>query len=101
YAVSCCLPSLPTRRSSDLGFFQLRGFGSTENHGTHLGVLKTPCNSKLRYGGAHFFGQGIELFRLGDLRLSVFGFKTGPQPLVTRSEEHTSELQSRENLVCR
>src|SRR2546427_9176971 len=26
---------------------------------------------------------------------------TGPRPLSTRSEEHTSELQSQSNLVCR
>src|SRR5690606_41089936 len=31
----------------------------------------------------------------------VPGWKTGMGPGVVRSEEHTSELQSRENLVCR
>src|SRR6266571_8174128 len=29
------------------------------------------------------------------------GFRRAPQPVVERSEEHTSELQSHVNLVCR
>src|SRR5690606_41441980 len=41
-------------------------------------------------------------FAVGDFRLSV---ENGPDARhgggATRSEEHTSELQSRENLVCR
>src|SRR5690606_39906873 len=33
--------------------------------------------------------------------LVVFALAAGALPLLQRSEEHTSELQSRENLVCR
>src|SRR5690606_41183408 len=45
--------------------------------------------------------------RLGELARDLVGRLAGPQvddlrpPLAGRSEEHTSELQSRENLVCR
>src|SRR5690606_39571681 len=35
------------------------------------------------------------------LRLTDAMVHTGPQFLQARAEEHTSELQSRENLVCR
>src|SRR5690606_40450470 len=36
------------------------------------------------------------------LEAILVGFETAkPQPACVRSEEHTSELQSRENLVCR
>src|SRR5436309_8869731 len=47
----------------------------------------------------------IRLFRL-EPRESLVGLlvrnrRGGPQEIPGRSEEHTSELQSRENLVCR
>src|SRR5690606_41924141 len=57
--------------------------------------------------------SGGRIARLGLSRMSsVFGLKvrpstaivlpsTDPPHAATRSEEHTSELQSRENLVCR
>src|SRR5690606_40107826 len=44
---------------------------------------------------------------LAGIILAIFGLhkygRSGPSPLLLsgRSEEHTSELQSRENLVCR
>src|SRR6266700_5571818 len=42
------------------------------------------------------------LFRPGaDHRQDPGGRRPSPWPAGTRSEEHTSELQSRENLVCR
>src|SRR5690606_40169715 len=42
-------------------------------------------------GDAHY-GLGLAQFSRGDYQAALFEF---------RSEEHTSELQSRENLVCR
>src|SRR2546430_8098393 len=36
-----------------------------------------------------------------DLRQERTGAHRRPRPRVTRSEEHTSELQSQSNLVCR
>src|SRR5690606_39813657 len=86
------LHSFPTRRSSDL----LR---SDTGHD----VLRTRPGLRCSGGGA------------GDSHVSTRSVRTpsGPLPLLvgwsinaqsgrkTRSEEHTSELQSRENLVCR
>src|SRR5436309_11707775 len=45
---------------------------------------------------AHLVGDPIEHERVDSVALAP-----GIDPLVLRSEEHTSELQSRENLVCR
>src|SRR5690606_39434407 len=88
------LHSFPTRRSSDLS--------------TH-GELRIGCIG-LRHGVA---GGEIEIVGHGPSSLSVHrkrqdGPLFGPLPVAvppiifpSRSEEHTSELQSRENLVCR
>src|SRR3712207_8486246 len=47
--------------------------------------------------GHHRLGVGVLGLEVGD-HLRVVGIL---QPLVRRSEEHTSELQSRQYLVCR
>src|SRR2546430_13566540 len=39
--------------------------------------------------------------RLRRLRRGRTAYRTGPASFVFRSEEHTSELQSQSNLVCR
>src|SRR5690606_39627440 len=81
--------SFPTRRSSDL---QPRG--------------------QLRCGGAHQFGKpGCARRGIGVVHApggaeegterEVGGRRLVEPALGPRSEEHTSELQSRENLVCR
>src|SRR5690606_41580513 len=68
------LPSFPTRRSSDLEGVRLRHVG--------LGLVVVVVRDEVLDGVVRH-----ELAELvGELR---------------RSEEHTSELQSRENLVCR
>src|SRR5207302_9837793 len=87
--VAGALPSVPTRRSSDLG-------------GRH------------RHPGAGVDGAADRLQRVGRARGRArpdrrrppaegreAGARTGDRGGTTRSEEHTSELQSRENLVCR
>src|SRR5690606_41337179 len=70
------LHSFPTRRSSDL-----------------------PCdNHRHRHGSTPEIRHSKQIFDLIDhrrYRLAALHFSCG------RSEEHTSELQSRENLVCR
>src|SRR5438270_13908044 len=69
------LHSFPTRRSSDLIFSELRA------HVTHL----------------------PQLF-LGKLAVGGFLLEVRGEPRTSRrkrSEEHTSELQSQSNLVCR
>src|SRR5207249_9228596 len=95
------LPSFPTRRSSDLrpfvstdaavadpreveielGYFNLE---RTRRRNT----IATP-SMVLNYG----FAKRLEL--VGEFRLEV-----SPEVEITRSEEHTSELQSRFDLVC-
>src|SRR5436309_11536613 len=72
------LHSFPTRRSSDLG--------SSSSRGCRTRWLPALCGGlRLRTSPCH-------------CRRSSASTSTGPQ---SRSEEHTSELQSRENLVCR
>src|SRR5688572_32015158 len=78
YGVVPNLHSFPTRRSSDLGDGALRGAGGR------------PGARRARGGSRRRDGEGAR----------------GAEPEVgrrrtRRSEEHTSELQSQSNLVCR
>src|SRR5690606_41536934 len=75
------LPSFPTRRSSDL----VLGFVGNIDAPKLFGRLVIAAGHVLAGGDAQVF------FVNGDRN----GF------VLERSEEHTSELQSRENLVCR
>src|SRR5690606_40019418 len=75
------LPSFPTRRSSDLGRIEVRAGSAT---GTLLGTANVASTG------------GWDTFTEVSAQLSG-----APAGTTTRSEEHTSELQSRENLVCR
>src|SRR5690606_41449090 len=91
------LPSFPTRRSSDLGVASAllpqdtlatthRGHGHVLARGMDVtGFIKEIMG---RQGGL-CKGRGGSM-HVADLSLGIL-----------RSEEHTSELQSRENLVCR
>src|SRR5690606_41440092 len=90
------LPSFPTRRSSDLaGVRQLE---------EQMGVLLV--NRASRFQGFTPEGQRVlEWARriVGDarsMREEINSLRHGLSGRL-RSEEHTSELQSRENLVCR
>src|SRR5690606_40475156 len=101
---SCAQPrplrSFPTRRSSDLphgrrpphcqcpagSFFECRAVLEQE--------LKFFVPESARPGLLTAF----EAVRTGSITLNAIYFDT---PERERSEEHTSELQSRENLVCR
>src|SRR5690606_40566930 len=84
------LPSFPTRRSSDLpNFVQPRS------------RLRYSINSwSLRFTPFLF---AFFSFRAPQLHATLYGTrsKVCQLSLEERSEEHTSELQSRENLVCR
>src|SRR5690606_40643107 len=70
----------PTRRSSDL---------------QHVRRVHDACgNCLLEYENGYFSGSHL-------LLLCVHSMSQYAPHFVSRSEEHTSELQSRENLVCR
>src|SRR5690606_40822314 len=87
------LPSFPTRRSSDLK--RLLGPRGCAEPGAFLAsqvlhrLCHTPGGSQMAQGPRPEHGPltGVRVVELAGI---------GP-----RSEEHTSELQSRENLVCR
>src|SRR5690606_41553153 len=76
------LHSLPTRRSSDL---------QAEAAALRAG----PCGRRARRAAAASLGAHHRGAHGGGARRHLGGLGVG------RSEEHTSELQSRENLVCR
>src|SRR5690606_39276494 len=50
--------------------------------------------------GFNFF-EASSIRQVGNKFVTVFSGYSGPDYGMPRSEEHTSELQSRENLVCR
>src|SRR5690606_41602861 len=79
------LHSFPTRRSSDLCCSGRSAVRSTSLSRRPSPRVRTPKNAQAGRGRARRMTPG-------------HGEDT---PLQERSEEHTSELQSRENLVCR
>src|SRR5690606_39764033 len=83
------LHSFPTRRSSDLsGQIRARCMGNQ-----HFAVAAHRLGRRLR--------QAHGLTGLRPLPITILGAHELAISRFTRSEEHTSELQSRENLVCR
>src|SRR5690606_40128225 len=78
------LHSFPTRRSSDL-------VHRLDEAGMRLRVLVG------RLGLHQLVGEGVDV----EMALAGAVDAIGPVEAGVRSEEHTSELQSRENLVCR
>src|SRR5690606_40162940 len=87
-AVRVALPLFPTRRSSDLDFSAGSGHRTRRyqlDRGSHRRQQRRLARGQLEQTGeARGFHPSLHAV---ELRL--------------RSEEHTSELQSRENLVCR
>src|SRR5690606_42049117 len=97
YGDSRDLHSFPTRRSSDLGGIGRRGIGgspATLAVPSAAGEVVLPERMVL-------WPHMVPVAPMHQVR----GSRTGGQPFDVgvdiRSEEHTSELQSRENLVCR
>src|SRR5690606_40272021 len=87
YFAYLSLPSFPTRRSSDLGVWPPRGVpGDVPSR-----------RSRARVRGGHGAAAGCAC-ATGRPRRTAHRRRPRTR---ARSEEHTSELQSRENLVCR
>src|SRR5690606_40711702 len=89
------LPSFPTRRSSDLG-----AGASRRNRLGRVARAMRVADGEQSLDDLRVLGRDVVALagirREVDEELLVLG-----RQLVRRSEEHTSELQSRENLVCR
>src|SRR5207302_8714024 len=88
-------PSLPTRRASDLRAAEEAPAEPAEGE-------EEPCaegeeRAEKRRAQARAQGRHAGPRLIGPLVQTSGPIKRGP----ARSEEHTSELQSRENLVCR
>src|SRR5690606_41747317 len=81
YAHHLDLHSFPTRRSSDLARWLLNPDKIEEMVSAVVEAVKKPVTVKMRIGWDSKHIYAVENAK--------------------RSEEHTSELQSRENLVCR
>src|SRR5690606_41929825 len=93
------LPSFPTRRSSDLHLWERRK--PRQACPARLSPLRPPpppppATSSAHTGSAHPPRPARRSRRRGSA-----GGRRARCRRNRRSEEHTSELQSRENLVCR
>src|SRR5690606_41116722 len=84
------LHSFPTRRSSDLEDFLGGRGGTLEGDGAHRPLGREPGEAE----------QAHEVIQVTP-RLGVDVVLVIEQVAIGRSEENTSELQSRQNLVCR
>src|SRR5699024_11564311 len=93
--------SFPTRRSSDLHYRLTVGTVSRHGHVEHIFVQ----SEYLAYVRAEWrvFGKLEQSVYIGALYDSVVRAElfAAAKHTVARSEEHTSELQSRFDLVCR
>src|SRR5690606_41254036 len=78
-------PSFPTRRSSDL--CKSRTAQPAATHPDQVPTGQQPANQPASFLSGMYPGKAA------GRKKSMYQFQ--------RSEEHTSELQSRENLVCR
>src|SRR5690606_41411621 len=67
----------------------------------HLHSFPTRRSSDLPYVGRRFRGRVVRTLLRGEPIFQQGEATTTPRGFTLRSEEHTSELQSRENLVCR
>src|SRR5690606_40482100 len=88
----------PTRRSSDLSgcwpSASARASGRWSRRGTSKQV---PESARTLAAKGRSAGPGIVALLVGPIAIEA----TKGAGVLGRSEEHTSELQSRENLVCR
>src|SRR5690606_42062482 len=90
------LHSFPTRRSSDLTQ-AIRARRSCGDHALAFG--KPPHRDAV--AGAELHAVRLDLGTARQITIPDAEHQIPVRAQVLRSEEHTSELQSRENLVCR
>src|SRR5690606_40633501 len=84
----------PTRRSSDLVVFEAAGHSLAEIVAAgDRGVAVTAAAAGAEQLARRWYSQGLVS--------GVLAVGGSAGTTIGRSEEHTSELQSRENLVCR
>src|SRR5690606_39763650 len=96
YICDLNLHSFPTRRSSDLILSYFRQLGDHEFTGlagAEINMDKQSLTNLYGEGGPSDYIKVVQGYRKENI--------TGYSDVIKRSEEHTSELQSRENLVCR
>src|SRR5690606_40541918 len=97
---SLAVPSFPTRRSSDL----LAGASAVTAHAAPGRAVERgagqPCAARFAWTTDRAWSRW-RAARVGAERALARHALAGIAPPGGRSEEHTSELQSRENLVCR
>src|SRR5207249_11792561 len=93
------LPSFPTRRSSDLSSepYSDKAIATVARIRENVGSLK----SEVPLLGSSVMYVGGATASVTDLTNSTGSDFFNLTTLVLRSEEHTSELQSRFDLVCR
>src|SRR5690606_41722942 len=94
-------PAFPTRRSSDLRVIGLRDFLAIGKK-LHIRDL-APISAVRDHAEVMSYAHPVRsTFNDPSVMGGEFKLETGNNRLffVDRSEEHTSELQSRENLVC-
>src|SRR5690606_40330702 len=93
------LPSFPTRRSSDLLLAIHVGFNGFP-HPHDFAVRLYPSQGALYHLVVFIPHHFVEQLRVSE-GSALSSQVVTPVGRIRRSEEHTSELQSRENLVCR
>src|SRR5690606_41388310 len=94
-------PSSPTRRSSDLRITNQDTLGrdTFQQHEMAIAVGVDQHNGGHASLGGQKIQRNTKTIRLVTTPLEVFAHVQQGETLAPRSEEHTSELQSRENLV--
>src|SRR5699024_11241532 len=90
-------PSFPTRRSSDLSRYHFRGQPLPEHA---LELLRKRIDGTLGFAQVRIGGTLAAITR-ATITTTASGRSFLGYSAVERSEEHTSELQSRFDLVCR
>src|SRR5690606_41207126 len=89
------LSSFPTRRSSDLF-----NFAAQYTDKFHFGMNLNAHFVNYERSNAFFENNDNPVFPDGETTREIW-YQNDLYTYGSRSEEHTSELQSRENLVCR